>query len=330
MSKFVGRCPENSTDCYRYIAPWEIADVVLTVPFYCFHISVTIFIFRQIYAGAPYFQSAFYRLFAVLSIADILHSTNIQLTVRLFSYGIFLRFWEWSSPFLANPGYLASAYCSYVQFFIHTLMAINRFTAFAYSQQYGKMWHPRRVKWMILVIVILPLFFMSFRFPAEAEFFYVAPNQMGDHYKNQQLYFFAGLTSALLSLFTSLTSFILEIAAIAAFRRHARLYPISNQQNHDLRLLFCSIIMLIGQSLYTAFYCTVIYAAIIKNPSIVGFAQQHVIWILDIFCLSGPVCLMLSSRVIRSLYLDFYRIRKIKSHIIVEMTTSAPNRIHPQ
>ncbi|KAH7697848.1 Protein SRV-2 [Aphelenchoides avenae] len=183
---YAGRCPENSLTCARILSPAEVLVIAIDVPVLLFHASVFYFILRQITGNKSDFRSAFYRLYAAMSVVDMIHTIDVYICLRLPVYGIFLDFWE-SSVVVASAGYLISGYCVYYQFFSHLTVALNRFSVFAFPQSYKKVWTKKNVHWAILVNSLLPFPFLSFRFPAEVRYLYVGANSMGVRYMDPEI-----------------------------------------------------------------------------------------------------------------------------------------------
>lgn len=128
---------------------------------------------------------------------------QVYLLLRFPVYGLFLDFWE-TSTVLAAMGYLISGYCVCYQFFCHTLIALNRFTVFAFPQTHKKVsgasqlcaivsadqaWNRKKVRWIVLLNMLLPLPFLAFRVPARVEYFYTGPNMMGARYTDANIRF---------------------------------------------------------------------------------------------------------------------------------------------
>ncbi|KAH7720639.1 hypothetical protein AAVH_11846 [Aphelenchoides avenae] len=290
---YAGRCPENSLTCARILSPAEVLVIAVDIPVLLFHASVFYFILRQITGNKKDFRSAFYRLYAAMSVVDMIHTLDVYICLRLPVYGLFLDFWE-SSVVVASAGYLISGYCVYYQFFSHLTIALNRFSVFAFPQSYKRVWTKKNVHWAIVVNSLLPFPFLSFRFPASVRYLYVGANSMGVRYVDPDIRKYAAMTSASLSLSTSIASAFFELLAIVAYRRYAKAYTSTNEQRHDLRLLICSLLMLIAQWLYTAYQCTLVVSSLTSNLHLLGIAQQQVAWVIDILCLSGSFCLFLT------------------------------------
>ncbi|KAH7710310.1 hypothetical protein AAVH_22411 [Aphelenchoides avenae] len=106
----------------------------------------------------------------------------------MFQFGIFLDFWE-GNEVASRGGYLLSAYFSYFQCFAHVVIAVKRFTCFAYPDKYKKWWNTRNFCYITLLTSFLPLPFMSFRFPAKSMYFYVGQNQLGNRYLEKEVQF---------------------------------------------------------------------------------------------------------------------------------------------
>lgn len=75
---FVGRCPENSLTCARILSPAEVVVIAIDVPVLLFHTSVFYFILRQILGSKQDFKSAFYRLYAAMSVVDVIHVIDVS------------------------------------------------------------------------------------------------------------------------------------------------------------------------------------------------------------------------------------------------------------
>lgn len=112
---YVGRCPDDVTNCGRILRWDEILVVALDLPAYFFHTSMLVFIAVQVFKGDAYFSSAFYRFYCVLGIAEILHATQVDINIGLCQCNILeLRFPStsvlWRRPhFLGDFGRHASS-----------------------------------------------------------------------------------------------------------------------------------------------------------------------------------------------------------------------------
>ncbi|KAI1706710.1 srg family chemoreceptor domain-containing protein [Ditylenchus destructor] len=316
---FVGRCPPDAVDCYRILTAWEIVTLSIAVIAFIFQIALFNFVIRQVMSRHEYFSSSFYKLFCVLSSIEILHGIQDSFYQRVYNYGLFLDVFEGNEA-LCRIDYFLSGYFSYFQCFAHLIIATNRFTVFVFPLRYKSIWKRKLLIYAVIVNALLPLPFLSFRIPAKAIYYYDGPDQLGIKYTDKTVGFYAGLTSASISVFTSLASAILEFSALIAFRKHARQFPISQENWNNLRLLGCTILMLISQALLTAYHCCMMYGNLFNVPSAIDFAQMNVSWVFDQFCFNSSICLFISSSDVRRSFLKFYKLYREKSSII-EVTT---------
>ncbi|KAH7694626.1 hypothetical protein AAVH_38324, partial [Aphelenchoides avenae] len=292
-ANYSGRCPPNAANCFRVFEAWEIITLVLCILAFTFHCVMFNFILRQMVQKHPYFSSPFYKLYLVLAGIEILHSLQDSFYQRVSNYGFFLNIFE-DNVTLCRIDYFFSGYFSYVQCFSHVLMAANRFTVFAFPLAYKRIWKNDIIMVAVAALAVLPLPFLSFRIPADAEYFYLGPNQMGSKYSDKNVRFFAGLTSASISVCTSITSAAFEIAGLVCFRRYAKKYPVSEGNRNNLRLLFCTLLMLVSQAMLTCYHCLMIYGTVYNAPDAIAFAQKNASWVFDQFTLNSAICLVIA------------------------------------
>lgn len=77
-SLFIGRCSPNQVGCGRIITVGEWISLGIASAAFIFHITMCAFIVCQITVGDQLFSSAFYKLYAVLSIMEILHAVLVR------------------------------------------------------------------------------------------------------------------------------------------------------------------------------------------------------------------------------------------------------------
>ncbi|KAH7697079.1 hypothetical protein AAVH_35840, partial [Aphelenchoides avenae] len=293
-ANYSGRCPPGAVNCFRMFEAWEFVTLALCILAFTFHCVVFNFILRQMVQKHPYFSSPFYKLYLVLAGIEILHSLQDSFYARVSNYGLFLDIFE-NNVTLCRIDYFFSGYFSYVQCFLHVLMAANRFTVFAFPLAYKRIWKNNIIMVAVAALAVLPLPFLSFRIPADAEYFYVGPNQIGIKYTDHNVRFFAGLTSASISVSTSIASAAFEIAGLVCFRRYAKKYPVSEGNRNNLRLLFCTFLMLLSQAMLTSYHCLMIYGTVYNAPGAIEFAQKNAsAWVFDQFTLNSAICLVIA------------------------------------
>ncbi|KAI1692613.1 srg family chemoreceptor domain-containing protein [Ditylenchus destructor] len=308
---FVGRCPPDAVDCYRILSAWEIVTLCIALIAFVFQIALFNFLIRQVLSGHEYFSSSFYKLFCVLSFIEILHGLQDSFYQRVFNYGLFLDVFEGNEA-LCRIDYFISGYFSYFQCFLHLIIATNRFTVFVFPLRYKTIWKRKVIMYALLLNALLPLPFLSFRIPAKAMYYYVGPDEMGIKYIDKTVGFYAGLTSASISVFTSLASAILEVSALIAFRKLARRFPVSQENWNNLRLLGCTILMLISQALLTAYHCCMMYGNFFNAPNVIDFAQLNVSWVFDQFCFTSSICLFLARKQFERMSSSAKRVQKLR------------------
>ncbi|KAI1709879.1 srg family chemoreceptor domain-containing protein [Ditylenchus destructor] len=294
---FVGRCPPEAVDCGRILSAWEIFMLSAAVIAFIFQIALFNFLTRLVLSGHEYFSSPFYRLFCVLTFVEILHGLQGSFYRRAYSYGLFLDIFE-GNVTLCRVFYFLSGYWSYFQCFAHLTIAVNRFTVFVFPFRYKSLWKPKILVLTLIANALLPLPFLSFRITAKAEYFYVGPNQLGIKYTDPNVRFLAGMTSAAISVITSLASAILEISALIVFKLQSRRFPVSQDNLNNLRLLGCTVLILISQAILTAYHSLIMYGTIYNVPRAIDIAQMNITWVFDQFCFSSSICLF----IVRSVY----------------------------
>lgn len=78
-SLFVGRCPPERVGCARIIGPGEYVSLGIAAMAWTFHMAMCFFIAWQIVAARNQtFSSAFYKLYVVLSVMEILHALPVR------------------------------------------------------------------------------------------------------------------------------------------------------------------------------------------------------------------------------------------------------------
>lgn len=77
-SLFVGRCTPDRIGCGRVVTVGEWISLGIASAAYVFHILMCLFIVCQISAANQLFSSAFYKLYAVLSVVEILHAVLVS------------------------------------------------------------------------------------------------------------------------------------------------------------------------------------------------------------------------------------------------------------
>ncbi|KAI1699499.1 srg family chemoreceptor domain-containing protein [Ditylenchus destructor] len=313
-TNFVGRCPPDAANCHRIFEPWEIVTVSIAVPVFCFHCLMFYFLVRQVLDKHPYFNAPFYKLYLVLTFVEILHALEESIYLRVITSGLpfVLDIFE-GNVMLARIGYFLSGYFAYFQCFAHVVLAVNRFTVFAFPLRYQKIWNTRTIVATVVGVTLLPWPFLSFRISAEAIYFYVGPNQLGNKYVDQTVRFYSGLTSACIATSTSIVSAIFEIFALVMFKRLTKRFPNSEDNRTNARLLACTILMLISQAILTTYHLLMMYGTFYNAPGVIAFAQRHVTWVFDQFSLHSSLCLCIASKDVRRSFLNFYNPKKDKT-----------------
>ncbi|KAH7691233.1 hypothetical protein AAVH_40254, partial [Aphelenchoides avenae] len=106
---------------------WMLLRLSLEAPFLFFHISVTICVISQPLKGTSTYSGAFFALYAILSVTDIVNYIASLLLLRLPQSGLLPH------TFMNYPGgnivFFTLAYIIYFQFLAHTLVAANRYSA---------------------------------------------------------------------------------------------------------------------------------------------------------------------------------------------------------
>ncbi|KAH7722079.1 hypothetical protein AAVH_10381 [Aphelenchoides avenae] len=278
---------------------YVLVSLICECLFLVFHFSVTLFIACQVAKGPKLFRNAFFVLYLLQSAADVADYFTVQWLIRFPQYNIVpAAVVEPVGPFL----FFATAYFQFFQCVSHTAIAVNRYTVMLDPLRHIPAWNGRSLTWILALLFLIPLVAAAVRLwfktsiVADGEGYGLVNNAYGTDLAG-------GIISVTLALVTCTLSAFFEFRAVILYR-HLN-FQQKREHRDDFRLLIYAIIGLISQLLMAAIWFT---SHVIGMHSEVGQAivKASLPYVIDLLSLSGPLCLLVTSKTIRSRYLKFY------------------------
>ncbi|KAH7711602.1 CRE-SRV-1 protein [Aphelenchoides avenae] len=261
---------------------------------------------RQITKKHVHFATGFFRLYVMQSVADIV---NYVWTVAYFRFPRFgIMPISLMKPPFSNVLLFLMTHHLYFLFITHTAIALNRYTAFVYPTWHQRLWKGKLFKAVILVTLLVPLPCAGLRFAYTTS---VSSGATPSIVVGRSWASAVGNFLAVdYSLTTSFITLFLELRAVVAYRKFSPAMRIKHRKEY--RLLVYALLQFIGQLLWSAFSFSNFLVYATGDPryaSPLGGPETHSL-IVDIICLSGPLCLFSTSNLLRRQYKQFYCVHR--------------------
>ncbi|KAH7712110.1 hypothetical protein AAVH_20570 [Aphelenchoides avenae] len=153
------------------MAPSAIT-VVLTVvdlPAIVFHVTMIVFLTRQIPDRKSPFHQGFYVVYVMVSLVDCVYVLSTYIFTRIPNSGFFTDFYS-SHGHLAKVGYDVAGYCCYFQAIGHSIIAFNRWSVFYYPRFHEALWRGRTLWLLIFALILSPFPFIAIQLPTMASY----------------------------------------------------------------------------------------------------------------------------------------------------------------
>ncbi|KAH7705523.1 hypothetical protein AAVH_27262 [Aphelenchoides avenae] len=289
----------------------EVIFVCIEAVLLAFHLTVITFIITQMMKRNVKFTSAFFVIYTLLSLADIGNYMMTFYMQRLMPYGIIIG---QPSPIICNLILFFSAFCSHFQFSSHTTIAMNRYTVILLPTVHNKLWKGIRLFAIIATYAAISIALSCTSLAmgldsaknSDGGYDFAVTGNFGAVSANG--YLLAGYSVA-----TSAISAALELRTFIAFRSLTK--SRQREQRDEFRLLICAMACFVAHFLMTYGYVCMYFAG--------GQVAIGMMYVMDILCFSGPICLFVTSKSVRVGYLRFIGLKRAAGSAKVSMVLEA-------
>ncbi|KAH7724311.1 hypothetical protein AAVH_08199 [Aphelenchoides avenae] len=305
-----------STAALQSERAWPWIQVAVEAPFLLFHVSVCLCITTQIRRRNAAFSTPFFYLYSIQSLVDVVYYVESVVFFRLFRIAL-LPIWVGESPF-RNVQNFTTVYMNTYQFVSHMVIALNRYRAIDSTNTAKTIWSGRALCIVLAFMLIscLPPAILRLLSPlfvkVDSQGFYIVVSG------KDVAALVAPFSTFLYCIVTSIASIYLELRTLLTYRKLSSI--MRKRLRSDFRLLLYAMLQFIGQFLMAIYSTLSIASALTGDSRYVSWAQAYHPVIVDILCLSGPICLIVTSKVVRREYLNFCGLCK---NAVTPFTTSS-------
>ncbi|KAI1713058.1 serpentine type 7TM GPCR chemoreceptor srv domain-containing protein [Ditylenchus destructor] len=209
-------------------------------------------------------------------------------------------------PILAHPvGTLAVFIINwlfYLQCIFHATIAVNRYTMIVHSNGcWEKIWRGRNIRILIVFMIIIAML------PAIPRLWCNAKAVNHDQTCDSTNTAVGNVITPVISTLTSIISFSIELRTFVLFQRLGE--AARRKRREDFRLLVYAVCQFVGQLLMTLQTIGTVISITLKLTEMRFYTKAAHSIVIAILCLSGPICLFSTSKVLRQKYVQFYNLR---------------------
>ncbi|KAH7697732.1 hypothetical protein AAVH_35183 [Aphelenchoides avenae] len=285
------------------VPPHVVPVVIATVPFYILQACVIVFVCCKRRKDDVY-RTGFFAIYVAVSIADCaLMTVNVLLALAA-NLGLFPAFYQ---QCIACPSilYKSAEYLMSCQLLFHAAIALNRFTCFGSGSVHNRLWSGRGLTLVMFILLVSPLVLTAYQLPFGTHYIIangsIAGARRDDERINEASLIFDSVSYSTMTC----VEFALSIAAIVRIKRF-KTNQLPAKLRIQVKLLAYSIYMVFVQMLRALFFLSVALGSDqIPWLRYVGLTFHP---LLELYCFSGTVFLLLASSQTRKDFLSFYHI----------------------
>ncbi|KAH7684655.1 hypothetical protein AAVH_40837, partial [Aphelenchoides avenae] len=120
------------------------------------HFSVTVFVARQLFNGNRLFSTAFYKIYFVQSIVDLINYFLTSLFTKMLNYGVLQNPYYMEGFVLSRCFFFSAGLCCFFQCISHCAIAVNRYTVFMHPMKHESIWRGTSFR-----VILSTMFFIS-------------------------------------------------------------------------------------------------------------------------------------------------------------------------
>ncbi|KAI1694228.1 serpentine type 7TM GPCR chemoreceptor srv domain-containing protein [Ditylenchus destructor] len=277
-----------------------IIQLSIELPFVLFHVSVTVCIAWNIWKGRAALSTGFFLIYLVQSVCDLVSYALTVVFYRMPKIQVI------PDSMLAHPiGTLAVFIINwlfYLQCVFHTTIAINRYTMIVHSNgNWEKIWRGRNIRILIVFMILISML------PAIPRLWCNAKAVNHDQTCDSTNTAVGNIITPVISTLTSIVSFSIELRTFVLFHRLGE--AARRKRREDFRLLVYAVCQFVGQMLMTFQTIGTVISITFKLTEMRFYTKAAHSVVIAILCLSGPLCLFSTSKVLRQKYVQFYNLR---------------------